>query len=102
MSIAFSGAKESDEDFLARIKRNNLAGLHRGVAAGWWEDVCEKAMLPIRVFRRSDFHETALIAHAFVRLGRYASVKEAKRAGWAAPLEAGTYRSGTWMMRIEA
>ena len=84
------------------VSEEHLNFLRMGVARGWWEDVDEAACLPVRVWKMHDFHETALMAHAWVRLGIFDSVKAAKREGHAVPLKPGTYRKGTRIMRIEA
>jgi hypothetical protein len=81
----------------------NLAFLRGGIARGWWEDVDEGAMVPVRVARMSDFHEHATVAHLWIRFTRrFPSMKEAKRAGLGVPLTPGTYRHGTWILRVEA
>lgn len=74
-----------------------LVGLWEGVRQGWWEDVDEEALLPVRVFQRCDFHEYATWAHVWFRVGKFKSMKEAKRAGWNIPLSPGTKR----IVRIE-
>jgi hypothetical protein len=81
-------------------QNKEVSFLRRGVSLGWWEDVDEEALLPIRVFRQSDFHSTALWAHAWVKIGKFSTVKEAKRAGWNRPLSCGQHRLGTYILRI--
>lgn len=83
------------------LRARNLRSLQDGVAAGWWQDVDADAQAPVLVRRRSDFHDTALMAHAVVEMGAASSVKQAKRNGWNRPLEAGAIRIGTRIMRIE-
>jgi len=75
--------------------------LKMGVRMGWWEDYDTDAGLPVRVIKISEMHDTALMAHAWVKLNKFRSVKEAKRAGWGKPATPGTYRIGTWILRIE-
>lgn len=77
-----------------------VSGLWDGVRNGWWQDVDEAAMLPVRVFRRDEFHEHATWAHVWMRLGRFVSMKEAKRAGQNVPLARGERRLGTWIARV--
>jgi len=77
-----------------------LDDLWRGVANGWWESVDADAKLPVRVFNRSDFHETATWAHVWHRVGKFGSVKEAKRAGFGNKLDCGTQRLGTWIVHV--
>ena len=86
-----------------QAKAMHIAYMREGVRRGWWQDVDEASGHPIRVFKRSDFHDTALLAHAMHRLSplKWPSVKEAKRAGGDKPLVPGTYRWGTYMMRVE-
>ena len=84
------------------VRSGLTAGLWEGVRNGWWEDVDEDAMLPIKVFKRSDFHEHATWAHVFTHgVKKFPSVKEAKRAGLGVPLEPGTKRIGTYIVRVD-
>ena len=87
------------DDWLAGIRAQNQAALRAGVENGWWQDVIDGE--PALVRKRSDFHDTALMAHAVAEMGAAPSVKQAKRNGWNKPLVAGTIRIGTRIMRIE-
>ena len=91
----------TDEQWRADLRERCLKELWDGVENGWWQDVDEAALAPILVRKVSDFHETALMAHAVVELGAAPSVKQAKRNGWGGPLKPGTIRIGTRIMRIE-
>ena len=87
---------------LEDVHAHALRCLWFGVKQGWWEDVDEDLMLPIRVVFMEDFHEHATMAHAWMRTTKkYASMKEAKRAGWGKPLTPGLYRTGTYVLRVE-
>lgn len=82
-------------------REKNLDFLRQGVAWGWWEDVDEDAELPVRVFPRDAFGEYATWAHVWMKMKRFPSMKEAKRAGWGIPLTCETKRIGTYIVRVE-
>ena len=72
---------------------------------GWsriwlWEDVDEDALLPIRVFIKSSLNEWTQWAHLWCKVGKFKSMKEAKRAGWNIPLTKETKRIGTYIVRV--
>lgn len=86
---------------MSKDRETALEGLRAGVAMGWWQDVDEEAMLPVRVFKRDEFGEFGTWAHVWMRLKKFASMNEAKRAGWGIPLTCETKRIGTFIVRIE-
>ena len=83
------------------MMHDNVQFLEAGVLSGWWEDYDAATGNPVRVFKMSDFHDTALMAHAYYRLGCFDSIKQAKRAGHVQPLTPGEIRIGTRQARIE-
>lgn len=94
-------AQHVPEKGVVSDRERALEGLHAGVRQGWWQDVDEEALLPIRVFRRDAFHDHATWGHVWMSLGRFPSMKEAKRAGWGGRLTCETKRLGTFIVRIE-
>lgn len=84
-----------------RLMWDQLMFLSRGVHAGHWQDVDPILCLPILVRKRSEWNEFATMAHVWFSLGRFKSMKEAKRAGWSKPITAGTHRLRTYLVRIE-
>ena len=78
-----------------------LQNLWDGVEYGWWQDVDEDSLLPIVVIQRVSFNEWAQWSHIWHSVGKFKSIKEAKRAGWNIPLTKETKRIGTYIVRVE-
>jgi hypothetical protein len=81
-------------------KERAIQGLHEGVAMGFWDSVDEEAMLPVKAFCIADLSEHCTWAHLWVQLGKFTSMKEAKRAGQGDPVTIGRRRLGTWIIEV--
>lgn len=96
----------TDEEFLAKVRADNLAAMQRGVEMGWWESVNEKGdPVPFaKVFRKSDFAAHMTMAHVVEAAGWFTSASDAKRNGWNRPIELGEFWAfkKTKRIRIEA
>lgn len=84
---------ETREEFIARIRRENLDGLRRGVALGWWDDVDEERCEPIK-YLRFTLADGPTMAHVMHKAGAFTSIGEARRNGWDRPIEKGKWTVG--------
>ena len=88
---------ETKEEFLTRIREENLRFLDNGIKMGWWESVDKVKGEPIpfpKKIKISELKEGANMGDVMFEAGAFTSATQARKNGWNKPLEKGIFKIG--------